>query len=132
MISIRDTYKVNDGSFILFQIYEGDYALFTWPSAPVLAQYIFYNREVFEDKTVLEISSGTSLPGMTAALMGAKKVVLTDRDSSVEKLVEQNLRTNGLSEAVTFSTLTWGSFDVKSSRLVSMDFKFDFILASDC
>jgi len=34
-----------------------DYGLFTWPCAPLLAQYVMYRREFLKDKSVLEVSN---------------------------------------------------------------------------
>ena len=34
---------------------EGDYGMYTWPCAPVLAQYVYSNREFIRSKKVLEV-----------------------------------------------------------------------------
>ena len=34
---------------------EGDYGLFTWPCAPVLAQYVYLQRDSLIGKNVLEV-----------------------------------------------------------------------------
>ena len=39
------------------------YGLYIWPSAPVLAWYIWINQERFRGKRVLELGAGTALPG---------------------------------------------------------------------
>ncbi len=35
---------------------EGDYGLYTWPCAPMLAQYVYAQREHLEGKSILEVS----------------------------------------------------------------------------
>lgn len=43
---------------VAFQHLEGDYGLYTWPCAPVLAQYVYSQRASLKGKRVLEVSSG--------------------------------------------------------------------------
>lgn len=35
---------------------DGDYGMYTWPCAPVLAQYVYSKREFIKSKKVLEVS----------------------------------------------------------------------------
>lgn len=39
------------------------YGLYLWPSAPVLAWYLWLRQEEIKGKKVLELGSGTALPG---------------------------------------------------------------------
>ena len=39
----------------LLQHLEGDYGSYTWPCAPVLAQYVYSKREFIDGKKVLEV-----------------------------------------------------------------------------
>ena len=43
------------------------YGLYLWPSAPVLAWYLWLNQHQFRGKRVLELGAGTSLPGILLA-----------------------------------------------------------------
>ena len=51
----------------LKELRDADYGLFLWPSALVLGHYVFKHRCSFVGRRVLEIGSGTSLPGIVAA-----------------------------------------------------------------
>ena len=69
-------------SLLLMQLEADSFGLFLWPSARVLARYLWSRRsELLAGKTVLELGAGTGLPGLVAALPGsqATTVILTDR-----------------------------------------------------
>lgn len=70
---------------------EDVYALHLWPSAPLLAQYIYYRREDFVGKTVLELGSGgTSVTGIVASKCGAAHVIFTDKSTHVEVITNRH------------------------------------------
>ena len=50
----------SDASTTLYvlELAQADYGLYTWPSAPALAQYIWRCRAQFDGKTVLELGAG--------------------------------------------------------------------------
>ena len=41
--------------YILFKIVDPQYGMFTWPSAPVLAQFIWHSRDQVKQKQVIEV-----------------------------------------------------------------------------
>ena len=51
-----------------------------WPSALVLADEFASGRISVADKNLLELSAGLGLPAVTAKVMGAKRVMLTEFD----------------------------------------------------
>ena len=135
------------------QIYDADFSLFTWPSSPVLAQYIFFHADtLFRGKNILEIGCGTCLPGMTAVKIGCKVLCLADKFSSIKSkdLVEQNLKDNEIpfswydssselrrnneEQTIFLTKLVWGSMFEEDCPLTNSqdDIKFDYIIASDC
>ncbi|XP_069955665.1 histone-arginine methyltransferase METTL23 [Cherax quadricarinatus] len=59
------------------EVVSPSYGMYTWPCAPVLAQYVWHHRHGFINRTVLEIGAGTALPGIVAAKCGAQ-VILSD------------------------------------------------------
>jgi len=71
------------------QIMEEDYALYVWPSAKVLAEYI-WTHNVWNGKRILEIGAGTCLPGLVAAACGAS-VFLSDRHDSPRVLTNMKV-----------------------------------------
>ncbi|XP_065898415.1 histone-arginine methyltransferase METTL23-like [Dysidea avara] len=105
-----------------------DYGLFTWPCAPLLAQYVIYQRKYLKDKSVLEIGAGTGVPGLTAARCGAH-VTLSDHHDNhhILESLRRSCDQNGLND-VKVIPLTWGCF---TPSLVSLPPQ-DVVLASDC
>lgn len=115
----------------MFQLLLASYSFYTWPSAPVLAWYVWENRSTFKGKKVLEIGSGTSLPGIVAAKCGAS-VTLSDSYTLPKSLAHirrccqlNNLVTN---KNIRVVGLTWGLFLDNLNSLGSVDY----ILGSDC
>jgi len=110
------------------------YGLYLWPSAPVLAWYLWLRQEDLKNKTILELGSGTSLPGLLCAKFGASKVYLSD-DSwqpNTLKNINEAVKINGLAEQpdrVQVKGLSWGDyteelFDISQAKL-------DFVIGSD-
>lgn len=102
-----------------------------WDSALLLSNWISTHRLSFEfaGKTVLELGAGTGIPGMTAAMLGAKRVILTDIEPLVPGM-KKNAEANGLGDRVEVSRLVWGS-DELPSQLVESGEVVDAVLMSD-
>ncbi|ESO84936.1 hypothetical protein LOTGIDRAFT_168192 [Lottia gigantea] len=105
-----------------------EYGMYVWPCAPVLAQFIWKNRQKVKNKNVLEIGAGTALPGIMAAKCGAD-VILSDSARLLE--CQQNCRRTCLDnniKDIPVIGLTWGEFNPSLLELGNIDI----ILASDC
>lgn len=117
--------------FCLFQQLQSTYSFYTWPSAPILAYFLWEHRSELPGKYILELGAGTALPGIVAAKCGAN-VTLTESallPKSIEH-VKHCCRVNGLSESHSFkiSGLTWGVFFTSTLELGHIDL----IIGSDC
>lgn len=103
-----------------------------WNSALVLAEWMANQCKLFDfdfrGKTVIELGAGAGLPGLMAALLGARRVVLTDVEPLLPGLLE-NVYANGLEDRVEVTELVWGSDEsvIQANELG----KFDLILMSD-
>lgn len=100
-----------------------------WDSALVLSHWMASQAPhhfPLHGKSVLELGAGAGLPGLTAALLGASRVVLTDIGPILPVLVK-NVEANGLGDRVEVRELVWGSMDESSGWLG----KFDLVLLSD-
>jgi predicted nicotinamide N-methyase len=103
--------------------------MYTWPCAPVLAQYVWHHRDVVKGRTVIELGAGTALPGIVAAKCGAR-VTLSDKEDPPEPLknCSKSCQMNGVSDQVQVVGICWGSI---SPIVVSLPMA-DYILSSDC
>ncbi|XP_057977356.1 uncharacterized protein LOC131164290 [Malania oleifera] len=102
-----------------------------WDSALVLSRWMASHGQAefsLQGKTVLELGAGLGLPGLTAALLGARRVLLTDVGSLLPGL-ERNVEANGLGDRVEVQELVWGS-DESMGRLGEFG-DFDVVLMSD-
>jgi predicted nicotinamide N-methyase len=107
------------------------YGLYIWPCSPVLAWYIWLHQEKFHGKHVLELGSGTALPGLLCAKIGARNVWLSD-DSLQPKTLQNCLeavKINQLENNTDVIGLTWGQYTENLVRFSSD--KLDYIIGSD-
>ncbi|TKY70747.1 Protein-lysine methyltransferase METTL21B [Spatholobus suberectus] len=94
-----------------------------WESALILSEWMTAQREFdMRGKTVLELGAGAGLPGLTAAMLGATRVLLTDIEPLIPAL-SRNVEANGLGDVVHVRKLVWGSHDSPGH--------FDLVLMSD-
>lgn len=108
--------------------------LTTWDGSVVLAKYLEHARmEDLRGARILELGSGTGLVGLSAALLGAREVILTDLAYTMDNLARNAKATMRNAVATTSSSvkcavhtqvLDW--FDPPTDLG-----SFDFVLASD-
>ena len=106
------------------------YGLYIWPCSPVLAWYIWLHQDQIKDKTVLELGSGTALPGLLCSKIGAKKVILSDDfwQPNTLKNCSEAIKVNALSEdIVEVVGLSWGQYQKSLLELP----KLDYVIGSD-
>lgn len=115
----------------MFQLLQATYSFYTWPSAPVLAWYLWENRAELPRKNILEIGSGTALPGIVAAKCGAT-VTLSDSLLFPKSLkhIQRSCQLNNLivNKNIRIIGFTWGLFLNNFDTIGSVDY----ILGSDC
>ena len=67
-------------SLVIKDLIDEEFGSYTWPSAVVLAQYLWQNRKNFCGKSFLELGCGTALPSLIALkCLQPKAVILTDK-----------------------------------------------------
>ena len=68
-----------------------------WPmSSRRLAAFLYRNRAMLEGKTVIDMGSGCGLQGITAALYGARHVILSDLTEEAYQNTLENVSRYGL------------------------------------
>ena len=100
-------------------------ARWVWDAAAPMAQYLADNPDVIRGKTVVELGCGPALPGIVAARLGAKRVVLTDLPGELD-LPRINADANGVGPVVECAPCAWGD-DAHADALGT----FDVVLCSD-
>lgn len=127
LFSARSRFKNDE----FLQLLQASYSFYTWPSAPVLAWFLWEHRAEIVGKRVLEIGSGTALPGIVAAKCGAK-VTLSDSATLPKSLahIKRSCHLNNLivDQDVEVIGLTWGLFLNNLETIGAIDL----ILGSDC
>ncbi|EEY68254.1 uncharacterized protein PITG_04675 [Phytophthora infestans T30-4] len=116
---------------VVFQEKQGQQAK-VWDCALVLAKFLandaFFPHSFFVNKRVIELGCGIGVPGMAAAALGAKDVVLTDMPIAVSWIqanIERNQTLGCISGNIRAQELMWGEDDDLESH------RFDVILCSD-
>ncbi|KAH8363164.1 hypothetical protein KR084_006298 [Drosophila pseudotakahashii] len=113
------------------ELLQGAYSFYTWPCAPVLAHFLWERRQTLAGKRILELGSGTALPGILAAKCRAQ-VVLTDNCILPKSLahIRKSCLANQLQPGVDIDVvgLSWGLLLNSVFRLPPLDL----IIAADC
>ncbi|VEN50976.1 unnamed protein product, partial [Callosobruchus maculatus] len=116
---------------VIPELLQASYSFYTWPSAPALAWFLWENRHELTGKRVLELGSGTALPGILAAKCNAS-VTLSDSATLPKSLahIKRSCQLNGLvvGRDIKVVGLTWGLFLSDLDSLCPLDI----ILGSDC
>lgn len=93
----------------------GSTGLTVWNSSllmcRLLQQIAKTQHDFFQGKTVVELGCGVGLNSLTAALLGARSVVATDRNPSVLDLTTRNIELNSLQSRVIARDISWGLLD---------------------
>lgn len=116
---------------VIPELLSAGYSFYTWPSAPLLAWYLWTQRRHLQGLRILELGCGTGLPGILAAKCGAY-VTLTDSVALPRSLTHLSdcCEANGLvpGRDVQLVGLGWGLFLSEVHTLGPVDL----LLASDC
>ncbi len=117
-------------SIRVLQKLQASYSSYTWPSAPILALYLWEHKSELNGKYILELGAGTALPGIVAAKCGAyvtlsESVLLPKSVQSLKRSCELNDLSTSQVQVI---GLTWGLFTSTIFKLKPLDL----IIGSDC
>ncbi|KAK2557115.1 Histone-arginine methyltransferase METTL23 [Acropora cervicornis] len=108
----------NDGINVRIpEIVDPQYGMFTWPAAPVLAHFIWKNKEHFKGKQVIEVEYYSK---------SASKFDKEEYPQCLENC-QRSCDVNG-QKSIKVMGITWGQFTPNLFKLP----KVDIILGSDC
>ncbi|EFA86241.1 hypothetical protein PPL_00803 [Heterostelium album PN500] len=68
----------------------------TWGAAYLLSDFILANKQLFNEKTILELGAGTGLIGLVLDQVNSKSVLLTDYSPVVLDNLKYNIENNGI------------------------------------
>ncbi|KAF9151343.1 Protein fam86a [Linnemannia schmuckeri] len=88
----------------------GTTGLRTWEASYWLAEHLIAHPELLAGKNVVDVGCGVGFLGIACALLGAKKVALTDGNHDVLAMVQQNIGYNNVPCPTTASLLDWERF----------------------
>eukprot|EP00092_Neocalanus_flemingeri_P020410 GFUD01022110.1.p1 GENE.GFUD01022110.1~~GFUD01022110.1.p1 ORF type:complete len:213 (+),score=47.08 GFUD01022110.1:60-698(+) len=110
---------------------EGDTGVVVWDAAIVLSKYLETIKDDLENKSAIELGSGTGAVGLCAAALGCGRVLLTDLADFVEFL-DHNIELNKelFKNQISAQSLVWGDKDQIDQAKANGP--FNFILVSDC
>eukprot|EP00898_Chlorokybus_atmophyticus_P003032 jgi/Chlat1/372/Chrsp10S01487 len=111
-LEVVDAY-IQEG--IVDEAYRGEYGLLHpsiywtrhWPTAVAASAELLARPELVRDMRVCELGAGLGLAGLAAAMAGAKRVVITDKQLMALQYAQQSAATNGLRNSDT-QELAWG------------------------
>ena len=95
--------------FLLGLFEQMPYGVGLWPAAIALAHDVAMRADGISGRRVLELGSGTGLPGIIAASLGGR-VVQTDRSKLAMYICERNGKRNGV-ETIEYRQTDWADWD---------------------
>ena len=99
--------------------YWEEYGDFLWSPAIALARWLAQESIALEDKTVLELGAGLGLPGVTAATVGARQVLIQDQLEVSLREVTATAARNGVDDRVSTLACAWDDL----GRQLPVDFR---------
>ncbi|CAI5732932.1 unnamed protein product [Hyaloperonospora brassicae] len=128
----ENTFELSPGKNVVFHEKQGQQAK-VWDCALVLAKFLanetYFPRGFFADKRVIELGCGIGVPGLAAAALGAKEVLLTDMPLAIAWIqvnIARNQALGCIPSNVCARALLWGDH-----KALGVYRSFDVVLCSD-
>ncbi|CAG8709367.1 326_t:CDS:2, partial [Acaulospora morrowiae] len=105
-----------------------------WDAGLILAKFLEKQEKQskinFTQKNFLELGSGKAIPSLTAAILGAKKVITTDVPDITPR-IKKIVKLNGLENNIIVKPLDWLSRENLPESIVLENDPLDFIMGAD-
>ncbi|KAL3620322.1 hypothetical protein CASFOL_035234 [Castilleja foliolosa] len=107
-----------------------------WPGAELLNDYLSKNADLLRGCSVIELGSGVGITGILCSRF-CKKVVMTDHNDEVLKILKKNIELHDSSKNLVWSAeleaekLEWGNSEQLDYVLQSHPEGFDLVLGAD-
>ncbi|KAI8803892.1 putative methyltransferase-domain-containing protein [Cladochytrium replicatum] len=137
---VRESEFVEAGTPVVLEVQlVGKHSLWghwLWNAGRSMAHYIDRNKSVVKGKNVLELGAAAAVPSLTAALNGAKRVVITDYPDldllkALRVSAEKNVGTQLQSGAVKIVGYLWGEDATDVLGALDEGERFDLIILAD-
>lgn len=96
-----------------------------WPSATCVSRYVARAPALARGKSVCDVGCGLGLAGLVACAVGAKRVVLYDREPLAVACARLSIEANGFGDRASAEVFDWNRVDAKRQE------RFDAVLACD-
>ncbi|XP_021772211.1 protein N-lysine methyltransferase METTL21A-like [Chenopodium quinoa] len=106
-----------------------------WPGAVLLNEYLSKNAEMLQGLSVIELGSGVGVTGVLCSKF-CKKVVMTDHNDEVLKILKKNIDLHASSESYPCpdsgaEKLEWANSDQRNEIVQRYPEGFDLVLGAD-
>ncbi|XP_024531491.1 protein-lysine methyltransferase C42C1.13-like isoform X1 [Selaginella moellendorffii] len=105
-----------------------------WPGTELLLNYIVDHSQSFQGASIIELGSGVGVTGLLCGRIGCRKVVMTDHNDIVLKIMRKNValqQDTALLSRIACEKLEWGNEEQLSLILDKHPEGFDYILGAD-
>ncbi|KAF1805881.1 putative methyltransferase-domain-containing protein [Mucor lusitanicus] len=122
---------------LIEEVLDAAYGCYIWPSALVMGEFVWHQRNRFKSKTVLELGAGTSIPSIVIGKSTPSAHLILSDIPEILPVVRNCIRLNELHESW-IQAIKWGQFGSESSIDTLLDrvkkernTTIDYILGSD-
>ncbi|KAL9554696.1 hypothetical protein MBANPS3_002690 [Mucor bainieri] len=122
---------------LIEEVLDAAYGCYIWPSALVMGEFVWHQRNLFKDKTVLELGAGTSIPSIVIGKSTPSAHLILSDIPEILPVVRNCIQLNDI-HTTWVQAITWGQFGSESSIDTLLDRvkkerkrKIDYILGSD-
>jgi len=96
---------------VMIQSGAGTVSDIVWPAEQALTEVMLQRRHLWEHAGICELGAGLGLAGIAAAMAGAPRVLITDRDDMVLQIAAKSATLNAVGDRVSTSAFDWADTD---------------------
>jgi EEF1A N-terminal glycine/lysine methyltransferase len=112
--------------------FDGLFADDIWPGALLIADYLSEHPFLCQNKYILEVGAGASLPSLVASKLSPKHLVITDYpDDDIIDNIRQCVEDNQVDIAYSVVGYIWGDDSSQLLNLLPSSHLFDLIILSE-
>ncbi|KAL7328458.1 hypothetical protein PS15p_206727 [Mucor circinelloides] len=136
-ISYSNRTDADEIHVLIEEVLDAAYGCYIWPSALVMGEFVWHQRDLFKNKTVLELGAGTSIPSIVVGKSTPSAHLILSDIPEILPVVRNCIMLNDIHGAW-IQAIEWGQFGAENSVDTLIDrvekernTKIDYILGSD-